>query len=89
MSGGAEHYIEAERWAEIAKQFAYGDRENPPLAQALATLALAHATIGLTAATAHAAIGNDLASTIDVDALADQAHEWLAVIADPPVGDGA
>lgn len=49
---GQEHYREAERLAEQAYHFTYGDGGDAAVGLALATESLAHATMALAAATA-------------------------------------
>ena len=53
---GAQHFREAERLADRAQHFTYGDGGDPVVGQALATEALVHATLALAAATA---LGNE------------------------------
>lgn len=55
MATGPFHYREAERLAELAHHFTYGDGGDPVTGGALATEALAHATLALAAATAMSA----------------------------------
>ena len=49
---GPEHYSEAERLADRAHHFTYGDGADPVIGAALAAEAQVHATLALTAATA-------------------------------------
>ncbi|WP_128817982.1 hypothetical protein [Streptomyces sp. S063] len=49
---GPQHYREAERLAERAHHFTYGDGANPVVGAALAAEAQVHATLALVAATA-------------------------------------
>lgn len=78
---GPQHYREAERLASLAADDeAIGEYDIPETRYNLAAAQI-HATLALAAATVHGAIGNDLASTVDVDVLAAQAHEWLDAIA--------
>ncbi|XMN09356.1 hypothetical protein ACK8N7_26600 [Streptomyces griseobrunneus] len=49
---GPEHYREAERLADRAHHFTYGDGADPVTGAALAAEAQVHATLALTAATA-------------------------------------
>jgi hypothetical protein len=49
---GPEHYREAERLLDMAHRFTYGDAADPVTGAALATEALAHATLANAAATA-------------------------------------
>lgn len=49
---GPEHYREAERLADRAHHFTYGDGGDPVVGAALAAEAQVHATLALTAATA-------------------------------------
>ncbi|MER8083796.1 hypothetical protein ABTZ57_01205 [Streptomyces sp. NPDC094048] len=49
---GPEHYSEAERLADRAHHFTYGDGADPAVGLALATEAQVHATLALAAATA-------------------------------------
>lgn len=49
---GPEHYREAERLADRAHHFTYGDGGDPVTGAALATEAQVHATLALAAATA-------------------------------------
>lgn len=49
---GPEHYREAERLADRAHYFTYGDGADPVTGAALAAEAQVHATLALTAATA-------------------------------------
>ena len=55
MATGPAHYREAERLAGMAHHFTYGDGADPIAGGALATEALAHATLALAAATAMSA----------------------------------
>ena len=48
---GPEHYREAERLANQANHFTYGDGADPVTGHALAAEAQVHATLALTAAT--------------------------------------
>jgi hypothetical protein len=48
---GPEHYKEAERLGERAWHYIYGDGNDAAVGQAIATLALVHATLAQTAAT--------------------------------------
>lgn len=52
MPTGPEHYREAERLADRAHFFTYGDGADPVVGAALAAEAQVHATLALTAATA-------------------------------------
>lgn len=49
---GPEHYREAERLADRAHHFTYGDGADPVVGAALAAEAQVHATLALVAATA-------------------------------------
>lgn len=49
---GPEHYREAERLADLAHHYTYGDGRDPVVGAALAAEAQVHATLALTAATA-------------------------------------
>jgi hypothetical protein len=49
---GPEHYREAERLADRAHHFTYGDGGDPVVGAALAAEAQVHATLALAAATA-------------------------------------
>lgn len=55
MATGPFHYREAERLLENAHHWTYGDGGDPATGAALATEALAHATLALAAATAMSA----------------------------------
>ncbi len=50
MASGSEHYREAERLADRAHHFTYGDGGDPVTGAALATEAQVHATLALVAA---------------------------------------
>ncbi|MCQ9178559.1 hypothetical protein KMT30_05845 [Streptomyces sp. IBSBF 2953] len=52
MATGPEHYRAAERLLKDARRFTYGDAGDPATGAALATEALGHAALALTAATA-------------------------------------
>ncbi|WP_267244399.1 hypothetical protein [Streptomyces sp. PR69] len=52
---GPQHYREAERLADLAHHFTYGDGADPVTGAALAAEAQVHATLALAAATAMAA----------------------------------
>ncbi|MER5213660.1 hypothetical protein ABT063_24590 [Streptomyces sp. NPDC002838] len=78
---GPEHYREAERLADRAHHFTYGDGADPVVGAALAAEAQVHATLALTAVTALAApiVGENNAGL-----LADEWHAWEAVAASRP-----
>lgn len=84
---GPEHYREAERLADRAHYFTYGDGADPKTGAALAAEAQVHATLALAAATALGAQGFHGMHTRD-------AHAWRQVAAttpptpvDPEAGD--
>lgn len=54
MSSGPEHFKLAERLADQAHHFTYGDGANEAVGAALAAEAQVHATLALAAATAEA-----------------------------------
>lgn len=82
MPTGPEHYREAERLADRAHHFTYGDGADPVTGAALAAEAQVHATLALTAATveqaANAAIAADI-NSITID-------RWLEVTHKPKGG---
>lgn len=76
---GPEHYREAERLADLANHFTYGDGGDPVRGAALAAEAQAHATLALAAATAIGGLTADLTYMPYADARA-----WTAAAATPP-----
>lgn len=57
MASGPEHYRAAERLADQANHFTYGDGADPTTGAALAAEAQVHATLALAAATALPDVG--------------------------------
>lgn len=67
---GPQHYREAERLADKANHFTYGDGGDPVTGHALAAEAQAHATLALVAATVEAA-GLDTVEINDASNMTD------------------
>lgn len=65
MASGVDHYRDAERLAERAYHFTYGDGSDPVTGAALAAVAQVHATLALAAATA-------LAGAVAAEVLGEQ-----------------
>ena len=72
---GPEHYRAAERLADQANHFTYGDGADPVVGAALAAEAQVHATLALAAATAL----NDAQGGMTIR----ERREWLSVAAPP------
>lgn len=78
---GPEHYRAAERLADRANHFTYGDGNDPVVGAALAAEGQVHATLALAAATALMAVTEE-ASLADYDA-------WREVASVQPEQDGS
>jgi hypothetical protein len=71
MATGPDHYREAERLADRAHHYTYGDGGDPVTGAALAAEAQVHATLALTAATA-------MQAPVDGIEPGMAPHEWQA-----------
>ncbi|WP_327377960.1 hypothetical protein OG393_30785 [Streptomyces sp. NBC_01216] len=79
---GPDHYRQAERLADQANHFTYGDGADPAVGAALAAEAQVHATLALAAATVVAASVDGLEPGMSIE----EWKAWSRAVAVDPEG---